>query len=145
MAHALFDVLQGRFADGTPLPEPRDATAVMRSVRDHLARLLNARSGALQHLPDYGLPDLPSLYQALPYSVEDLALAVQELISRYEPRLEHVQVRANPHDQHNCVVALEICGILTDGSLGMFKSYFQSGGHARIREAGLRSGHARVL
>jgi type VI secretion system protein len=140
--HALFEILQGRFEDGQPLGG-RDSAAVQRSIRDHLGRLLNARKGAMPHLPDYGMPDLPSIYEGLPYSLEDLALAVQRLITRYEPRLKHVQVQVRPHDGKDCVVHLDVAGVLADGSFAQFKTYFQSAGRARITApAGLRGAHA---
>jgi type VI secretion system protein len=38
------------------------------SVQQNIRRILNARAGALKHLPDYGLPDLTNIYKALPAS-----------------------------------------------------------------------------
>ena len=55
---SLLDVLQGRFADGRPVGEAVQGEEVrIRSVLGNLQRLLNARAGAVGHLPTYGLPD----------------------------------------------------------------------------------------
>ncbi|RFA29857.1 hypothetical protein CAI21_08460 [Alkalilimnicola ehrlichii] len=145
MAQALFDILLGRYEDGSSLGERHDAESTVRSIRDHLTRLLNSRSGVLQHLPDYGMPDVPSLYSELPYSLEDFAAAVQHVITRYEPRLKHVQVHVTAQDRHDCVVALEVVGALADGSFAQFKTFFETGGHARINDTGVRGNHARLL
>ena len=134
MTLALFDILQGEFRDGTPVHEHGGAGALTRSIRDHLARLLNARSGVLEHLPDYGLPDVPSMYAGLPYSMEDMAAEIQKLIVRYEPRLKHVQVQAQPRDDQDSVVNFQILGALNNGAFAQFKTYFKTGGHAQIRE-----------
>lgn len=135
MTQALLDILTG------PEPGARDAAVTLRSIRAHLARLLNARRGSVRHLPDYGMPDLPSVYEGLPYSLEDLAMAVQRLISRYEPRLKFVQVRVSPQDHLDCVVHLDVVGTLADGSYAQFKTYFHSGGHARVGEGALGRSH----
>jgi type VI secretion system protein len=62
-------------------------------VRAHLGWLLNARRGMVEHLPDYGLPDMASYYSDYPASLVALRTIVEELIIKYEPRLQNVEVR----------------------------------------------------
>lgn len=144
MPHALFDILRGRYSDGTPLGEAHASESTMRSVCDHLERLLNAHAGALAHLPDYGLPDLPTVYQNLPYSLGELALVIQQVVQRYEPRLAQVQLDGLEAEQgeDGSVMAMEITGVLPDGNVGRFRCSFFGSGQVRVREAWLGAHYA---
>jgi len=66
------------------------------SVRDeicqHLTYLLNARQGSLVALPDYGLPDLLSIFRYLPDGLYDFLKLIKQNIETYEPRLKNVYV-----------------------------------------------------
>lgn len=94
MSAGLLDILEGRMADGTPVTpgnvRSRDLEA--RSVREHVRRLLGARQGSLVHMPGYGVPDLPTVYQDLAYAAPALAKHVQHLILTYEPRVIEARV-----------------------------------------------------
>jgi type VI secretion system protein len=56
-------------------------------VRSHLALLLNTRRGAVQVLPDYGLPDVSSFFSGYPASLAELRGVVERLVKKYEPLL----------------------------------------------------------
>ncbi|MCH8542070.1 MAG: type VI secretion system baseplate subunit TssE [Alcanivorax sp.] len=133
MSAALFEVLHGRYSDGTPVATVEGRDARLRSIHDHLHRLLNARNNVLAHLPEHGLPDLPSLYDGLPYSIDTLTRLVREAIVRFEPRLQHVQVTARASESRDCVVQLEVTGVVEDGGLARFRTFLQSDGGADIR------------
>jgi type VI secretion system protein len=137
MSAALYDMLRGRFDDGEPV-DANDESALIRSVRDHLQRLLNARQGVLQHLPDYGLPDLPSLYSGLPYAADDIARQVRQTVERYEPRLQQVSVRLVTTNEFSCVVGVELAGELPGGYWARFQSRFDGGGGADVSVWALR-------
>ena len=62
------------------------------SVRKHLARLLNARHGMSQAVPDYGLPSLVDLTTSSSEHVPAMQRAIRMAIENYEPRLRHVRV-----------------------------------------------------
>ena len=49
-------------------------------IRDHLTLLLNAHKGSVEHLPDYGMPDMATFYADYPASLTGLRKAVEELI-----------------------------------------------------------------
>jgi len=133
MSAALFEIIHGRFADGTSVTSLEGREARLRSIHDHLQRLLNARYDVLEHLPEHGLPDLPSLYDALPYSIDTLARLVRETIVRFEPRLQHIQVTARRESTTDCVVQLEVTGVVPEGGVARFRTYFQSDGGADIK------------
>lgn len=130
--YALYDVLQGRTADGQPLNRYPSHDDLLKSVHDHLMRLLNARQGVLKHLPDYGLPDLDMFYRELPYSEQDIAFAVKRVIEKYEPRLVQVRVIPRARDLRRCVVRMEINGKLQDGSQVRFQTFFKSNYQAQV-------------
>jgi len=68
--------------------------ALMESVREHLGRLLNARHGMSETLPDYGLPAMSDLMIGSPEYVHSVQAAIQKTIEQYEPRLSGVRVTA---------------------------------------------------
>ncbi len=129
MAYALLDVLNGRFVDGTPVA---GADTLLRSVQDHLRRLLNARQGVLRHLPDYGLPDVPALYAGLPYSGKELAEAVRRTVARFEPRLSEVSADVVRIKGRKYILGIEVSGRLPGGEWARFQSQFHTSGSADV-------------
>lgn len=132
--HTIFDTLTGRYADGDDVSEYSSSEAVLKSVRSHLLRLLNARQDVLQHLPDYGIPDVNKFYQALPYSERDMAYIVKQTIEKYEPRLKHVRVLPKPRDLQRCVVRLEISGEIIGAGRIRFQTLFRSSGEVTLTQ-----------
>lgn len=84
MAGSLFDRLT-RGDEGARMSEDE-------SIRLHLLRLLTARQGSVQALPDYGLPDLNDLTLSRAELILETCRAVKKCIQRYEPRLTDVEV-----------------------------------------------------
>ncbi len=134
MHHALFEILTGKYADGrfiSNIPSEYDVTV---SIKDHLTRLLNARLGAMEHLPDYGLPDISHMYQKLPYSLDDMVEAIKNSILKYEPRLKQVDVMYKPMSGADCILHLAVNARLPTGHYVQFETYFMSGGYARVEQ-----------
>ncbi len=132
MAHALFDVLTGRYQNGQPVGRHPFEGDLPLSIRDHLQRLLNGRRGALPHLPGYGLPDVAALFEALPYSLDELTAAVRQSIEQFEKRLVQLQVRPRPCHAGEGRVRLDILGRSLCGEALRFQAFFQSTGQARV-------------
>jgi type VI secretion system protein len=88
--------LAGSSAPGsTRVRQPTTAENVeelRESVRQNLARLLNARHGMSQAVPDYGLPSLVDLTTSSSDHVAAVQRAIRAAIEKYEPRLRHVRV-----------------------------------------------------
>ena len=104
----------------------------MQSILDHVARLLNSRRGMLAHLPDYGMPDIQEIYQAMPASIDGLGQEIKRVIERYEPRLKRVEVLQQPgSDQHHRITFL-IRGEITGGPNVKFFTMFTAAGDARV-------------
>lgn len=83
-------------------------------------------------MPDYGLPDLVTIYQGLPDSITTLQQAIKHTLEKYEPRLKYVEVKnceANPVD---CVIQLEITGYVEEEPCH-FMTYFKNDGMTEVR------------
>ncbi|ADZ92880.1 type VI secretion system baseplate subunit TssE [Marinomonas mediterranea] len=129
---SLYEVLSQQHMGGAQLSDFPTYEDYLMSIHDHLVRLLNARQGGLSHLPDYGMPDLNKLYQALPYSEDDIAIAVKKIVEKYEPRLTGVHVIPLPRDLNSGVVSIRITGKTHNGNAISFKTNFKSSGTAEV-------------
>ncbi len=91
----LLERIASRTAAGRGRYEPtatEDLEALMESIRDHLGRLLNARHGMSQALPDYGLPAMSDLRVGGAKYLRAVQNAIQTTIEKYEPRLRRARV-----------------------------------------------------
>lgn len=104
---------------------------VVKSIREHLTQLLNARQGSLRHLPDYGLPDLGKIYQELPESLELLKHTVLKNIYYYEPRLKNSRIEIKPvhtGSSPETVIGLAIFSEICNSEEICFEANFLSSG-----------------
>jgi type VI secretion system protein len=131
----LYDVLLGRYADGTPLETGDRAERQERSVVSHLRYLFNTRRGSLLHLPAYGLPDVTEIYRELPISVDPLRDAIKETIERYEPRLKRVRVEQRASDPFAMRLVFLVSGETRDGERLRFETTFSSNDPADVQPA----------
>lgn len=113
----------------TLLGMPRDMVA---SIKTHIQFLLNSRQGSLQHLPDYGLPDLTTLYLGLPSSQGRLIQAIQYQIECYEPRLQHLTLQASLLAQTEPILCIEMNALLLNQQAVGFETYWYSQGYAHV-------------
>jgi len=132
MSRALYEILTGRYRDGRPVAEVHSDEAPLASISDHLERLLCARRRTLVHLPDYGLPDMDAVYEALPYSIDSLVAAVKECIDRFEPRLRRSQVSYRPVTDARNRLHLDISGVLGAGAVVRLRAIFVCGGATSV-------------
>ncbi len=93
---SLYDSLAGSFTGGLALSQVSEEEQVILSVLDNMQRILNCRAGTLAHLPDYGLPDLSTILQALPASSQRLIATIEHTLLTYEPRLKQITVTLLP-------------------------------------------------
>ncbi|WP_199608570.1 type VI secretion system baseplate subunit TssE [Flocculibacter collagenilyticus] len=126
---ALFDMLASSSKQSF---ENTQASEEINSVCNHINELLNSRRGVLKHLPDYGLPDVQNIYEGLPYSQQDLAAEVKQLIEKYETRIINVTVTPVEISQSDYVVKLEIYAQLYSGLDITLDTKFATGGKAIV-------------
>ena len=69
---------------------------LVRSVSEHLKRLLNTRQGSVQIDPNFGVPDFTNLADGTGKgSVKDMEEEIRRMVMRYEPRLKSPRVALN--------------------------------------------------
>ena len=89
---SLYELLYGNFAGGLELHQVSEENQVIISVLDNMQRILNCRAGSLTHLPDYGLPDMTKILQGMPGTAHELMGTLSDVLLKYEPRLQSVDV-----------------------------------------------------
>nr|WP_281376261.1 type VI secretion system baseplate subunit TssE [Burkholderia guangdongensis] len=128
---SLYDMLLGQIG-GEPLDAYDDRTLECLSVQQNVRRILNARAGALKHLPDYGLPDLTNIYKALPASAHMLKEQMEATLLKYEPRIHSIDVEILENDDPGVLVSFEMTCHLKKAGLVRFGTYFEPPGRMRV-------------
>ncbi len=125
MGVGLFDVLVGEvpLSAGSNFESQSDSR--LQSVIANLTHLLNTRRGSLPHLPDYGLPDLGTIYRNMPDSLEELRTSIQNTVEAYEPRLRRVRARPQLSESDSMRLMLVLTAEL-DGERVRFTTSFSS-------------------
>ena len=119
----LFDVL---------LSEGAAPKTMSSLIQEDLHRLFNTRRGSLRHMPEYGLPDLQTIYQSFPRGKKDFVAMIQVMISRYEPRLYNVNVIERDSESRKCIINLIISATIQGQASAKFDSYFYSAGNVKV-------------
>jgi type VI secretion system protein len=135
MEASIFDVLSGQFIDDRPVASVRTDRHRMLSVMSNLNRLFNTRQGSVRHLPDYGLPDIMTIYRDAPTSFDVLRRAVKSAIETYEPRLRRVRVERRDTDPHAMRLVFIVSAELQNGERVRFETTFGSQESARVEPA----------
>lgn len=126
MEAGLIEALNGRFLNGLDLSEVDSAQHRVLSILDNLNRLFNTRCGSIDHLQDYGLPDITQVYRDLPYSIEGLRSAIKEAVRKYEPRLRRVRVDHQQGDPYAMRITFILSAELLRGQKVQFQTTFAS-------------------
>ena len=129
---SLFEKISGQYADGTPVTAVPAEKRYIKSICDHLCRLLNTRQGTLSHIPDYGMPDIAEIYRGLPGSLVDLQNTVTRVVEKYEPRLEKVKVRNVSFDPLNSRIDFELSAVIKNSGRVVITTTFASTGEASV-------------
>ena len=103
-----------------------DLDALMESVRGNLVRLLNARHGLSEAMPDYGLPAFADLAVGSGDYVQSVREAILVAIKKYEPRLNHVRVSlAEEDDESVQILSFRIEAMLV-GRTGNHRVFYET-------------------
>lgn len=105
----------------------------LSSIKNHLNCLLNTRQGSVEHIPEYGLPDVQTLYQSLPDAKVRFIREVTRLIEEYEPRLSRVNVSQMDKNELDCVLHLVINACVNQSQPICLDTYFLTSGQATIQ------------
>jgi type VI secretion system protein len=80
---------------------------IRQSIVENLKMVLQTRRGSVQHLPDFGIPDIRQIYFD-EGTIESVPDQIRDTILKYEPRLEDVRVKKKEFDEKNMRMTLEI-------------------------------------
>ncbi len=111
---SLYEMLMQSFSGEMELRQVSGNDQVILSVLDNLQRILNCRAGVLDHLPDYGLPDMSQILQGITGSAHGLMTAMTAVLLKYEPRLAGVAITLVPQrrpGQLEYIMEAELKGI----------------------------------
>ncbi len=114
-------------------PEPH---LVIESVLRHLRKMLNVRQGSVCTLPDYGIPDLNSLFMQYPDAVLALRKIIRNSLEKYEPRLRGVKVNHLPNEDDPLILRFEIrARLFLDGKTSpvRFETVVGDNGRVKVR------------
>lgn len=128
---SLYDMLLGHIG-GEALAAYDDKTLEILSIQENIKRILNTRAGALKHLPDYGLPDLTNIYQALPASVHMLKKQMETTLLAYEPRIKSIDIEFGAEPDPGTTVSYVMRCHLRKAGLVRFGTYFEPIGRTRV-------------
>lgn len=79
--------------------EVADPTQVVNSILRYLRLILNTRQGSVEIAPDFGVPDFTAMVGSSGLdSVRDIESSINEVILKYEPRLQHVKIEFIPQE-----------------------------------------------
>lgn len=106
---SLYEMLTGYFSGGLPIDSISEEEQLILSVMDNIRRILNSRAGSIQHLPDYGLPDMSKLIQGLPGTAHNMMHVLSATLLKYEPRIKTLSLILLPQNMFGTLrYALEV-------------------------------------
>ncbi|MDR6739171.1 type VI secretion system protein [Herbaspirillum sp. 1173] len=86
---------------------------LVRSVSDHLGRLLNTRQGSVQIDPHFGVPDFTNLAGGTGAgSVVEMEDEIRRMVLKYEPRLKSPRVLLNRDTTDVLSIRFSLEGVL---------------------------------
>lgn len=127
----LIESILGQFSDGTSIEDVPYNNRYIFSIRDHLSRLFNTRKGSISHLPEYGLPDISTIYSRMPQGVRVLQNSIKMTIQKYEYRMKNITVTPIESDNPFKLIFL-ISGQLKSGNTAKFRTVFTTSGNSFV-------------
>jgi len=120
---SLYDLLVGQFVSEAQNPDEIDLgqfdslseeQKLRSSIIENLRMVLSTRQGSVQHLPDFGMPDILQLYFDSGNSIDPVKKEIKNVIMKYEPRIGDVQVQKSDFDQESMKITLKIIATIKE-------------------------------
>lgn len=108
-------------------------STIQEIIQRDLSLLFNTRQGSLSHLPNYGLPDLQSIYHTFPEGKLKFINQIQKQVESYEPRLSKVRVSELIVSSSESFLNLNIDALLLKDGEVQFNSLFLRTGHVTVQ------------
>jgi type VI secretion system protein len=109
-----------RFDVGQSRTNQMQVDILVRSVMDHLIRLLNTRQGSVQIDPLFGVPDFTNLAGGMAagstYEIEE---SIRTMVARYEPRIKSPKVTMLRESADVMSIRFDLEGVLDVGEREM--------------------------
>lgn len=134
---SLYDLLVGCFTlrgddpgdvDDAYFDHIMEDEKLRQSIVENLTLVLQTRQGSVQHLSDFGIPDIRQIYFD-EGTIESVPERIRETILKYEPRLGEVRVKKKEFDERNMRMTLEISAQIkqTPGKEVLFTEFSTTG------------------
>ncbi len=120
---SLYDILVGQFSseskniDETDISDLDGLTEEQKlrsSIIENLRMVLSTRQGSVQHLPDFGMPDILQLYFNSNNSIDPIKKEIRNVVLKYEPRIAEVEVHKTNFDQESMKISLKVIATIKD-------------------------------
>mgnify|MGYP003411590718 CR=1 FL=1 len=120
---SLYDILVGQFSSETrniyetdisELDTLTEEQKLRSSIIENLRMVLSTRQGSVQHLPDFGMPDILQLYFNSNNSIDPIKKEIRNVVLKYEPRIAEVEVHKTNFDQESMKITLKVIATIKD-------------------------------
>ena len=115
VSETIIEKMKGEFTDGSQLGNCSKTTCLIKSIGDHISCLLNTKQGSIQHIPQFGVPDVAALYRGLPATISPFHHTILEMLNRYEARLLQQELVQVPFNSENLTIQFNLYGFLISG------------------------------
>ena len=133
--HRLLDRI--RLVDQNPQRRiTQDPAEMIRSIQNHLQRILNTRQGSAPIADDFGVPDFTNFKSAFPDSQRGIERNLRQTIQKYEPRLQGIRVEFLPKEEDSMSIMFKITArlVLEDHKEPVsFESQVDSDGYIKVK------------
>ncbi len=132
----------GQFVSESENPDDADANQYDQltedqklrfSIIENLRMVLSTRQGSVQHLPDFGMPDILQLYFDSGNTIDPVRKVIRHVILKYEPRIRDVEIQKSDFDKKSMRISLKIITSLKDSSnKEIFLTEFSTTGWTKV-------------
>ena len=132
----------GQFASESDNPDDADANQydqltedqkLRSSIIENLRMVLSTRQGSVQHLPNFGMPDILQLYFDSGNTIDPVRKVIRQVILKYEPRIGDVEIQKSDFDKESMRITLKIITSIKDSpNKEIFLTEFSTTGWTKV-------------
>jgi len=125
----------GALESGKNEVEENPVEVEIRSIMNHLRKLLNTNKGSVQIAQDLGMPDMTAFSGgSLADTIAEIEKVVFEVVKKYEKRLSKVKVKIESDKTDVLTIHFSLEGILSrhENVPVLFQTFMKPGGNVNI-------------